>query len=1177
MNEVKIKINGTEICTQENQTILEVARENEIEIPNLCYDENLKPIGSCGICLVKINEKNELVKSCSTEIFDGMEVEIDNEEIRLARKNALELLLSDHYADCIAPCKIDCPAGIDVQGFLTLIKNGLHQKAAELIIDKLPLPLSIGRICSAFCEEECRRQIIDDSISIRKIVKFVTEKYFEDAENVTIQKTEIDSDKRVAIIGAGPSGLTAAYYLTKNGHNCTIYEALPQSGGMLKYGIPEYKLPKNILDKEIEHIKNLGVKIRNDVKLGYDFTLQFLEKEFDAIFLALGTQSEMRKNLEGENLSGCYNGIDFLKKVTEKKISKIGKIVTVLGGGDTAIDVARTSLRLGAKKVMIFFRKVEKDFSASKTEIQLAKDEGIEFCFLQNPTKILGKNGKVSGLQCVKMHLADTENDDRQKLVEVENSGFILKTDNVILASKRIGNTKFLLNETSKINSKNVNLTELGLIKVNPKTGQTNIPKIFSGGDVVRGPSTVVEAIVDGQIVANGIHKFLTGNEISELDFKNKFTFRKAKTISEIDSKEFEKYKKMPRIIPEIANPKTRIKNFEEIEKVYSDEDAQNEAERCIECGCSANQTCKLRKYATDFNIDFTKFLGGKFKFSVDDNHPFILRDPNKCISCGKCVKICSEIQGVGAIQYIADEANNKITPKFEEFLLENSCESCGKCLDVCPTGALFSPNMNLRAASLKCHEIATTCGFCGSGCQINYTNFDDKIKIATPKNNSITDGNICFDGRFGYEILQKNRLIEPHIRTENDIQKCNWDEMFGMLSEKLPNLALNCAIFANGSFTNEEFFLINQIAKKFNIQKKFSWELNNSAVKEKLGINFSPNPISDLLETDLIVLIGNVSHTLGIKIIEAVRNGKKLLNITSQKNKFSNIADFNIESDDYINIFNQFAKYFIENRCHNVDSIVKSVENFVEFNHRLNFSVHQDEFYEFADILVNNKKVIFAYSEFDLDFNEQLSILNLCVLKENLGEVGTGIITSSKLANKATLQHFGFTPIKNIANLNSAIIFGENPLFDNQFDKYNWLHQLDFLVVGDCFMTEAAKMANVVIPFSNFLETDGTFVNENNVFQKVNKIVNPPAKWENWQIFSKILDIQKDFAEISQNANSHKSEDDSKENRFILDEAKGKINMQFESEKSLFKTSENYNISKQIIKNFKKNKLNLT
>jgi len=296
-----------------------------------------------------------------------MEINTDSEEVHAARQMALELLLSDHYADCTAPCILECPARVDVQGYIALVNDGLYHEAVKLIKQRLPLPLSVGRVCPAFCEKECRRQIVDEPIAIRQIKRYAADKDLEDSANTYIPECKPSTGKEVAIVGAGPAGLTVAYYLAQQGQKCKIYEAMPENGGMLRYGIPEYRLPKEIVDKEIDLIKKLGIKIHNNEQLGRDFTLQFLYKEYDAVFLGFGAWTAVSMNIEGEDLKGCHLGIDFLHDVVEGKIKEVGKTVAVIGGGNTAIDAARTALRLGAEKVMIVYRRAEEQMPADES------------------------------------------------------------------------------------------------------------------------------------------------------------------------------------------------------------------------------------------------------------------------------------------------------------------------------------------------------------------------------------------------------------------------------------------------------------------------------------------------------------------------------------------------------------------------------------------------------------------------------------------------------------------------------------------------------------------------------------------------------------------------------------------------------------------------------------------
>ncbi|MHB8992230.1 MAG: FAD-dependent oxidoreductase, partial [Chloroflexota bacterium] len=308
---IDLVIDGREISAGSQQTILSVCREQGIHIPTLCDDPQLKPHGSCGLCVVE-TQGYGLVSSCTTRVADGMVIQTVGERVVAARKERLDTLLADHHGDCTAPCERACPAGIDVQGYLALIARGAFEEAVELIKEKLPLPAIIGRICPHFCEQACRRNLVDKPVAICSAKRFVADYEMADPNRKT-PALPSKSGFRVAIVGGGPAGLSAAYYLALKGHEVKILEALPKPGGMLRYGIPDYRLPQQLLDDEIGRIVELGVTIEVDRRLGRDFTLQgLLDEGAHAVFLAIGAHQSTRMGVEGEGLKGVLPGIEFL-------------------------------------------------------------------------------------------------------------------------------------------------------------------------------------------------------------------------------------------------------------------------------------------------------------------------------------------------------------------------------------------------------------------------------------------------------------------------------------------------------------------------------------------------------------------------------------------------------------------------------------------------------------------------------------------------------------------------------------------------------------------------------------------------------------------------------------------------------------------------------------------------
>ena len=378
---IRVNIDGYEIEAQEGATILQIARENGIEIPTLCHDARVEAYGACGLCVVEVEGSPKLARACATKAADGMVIHTQGERAKQARKVALELLLSDHEGDCKAPCSLNCPAGTDCQGYVGLIANGQYREAVKLIKEKVPLPASIGRICPHPCEQACRRKMVEDPIAIAHLKSFAADL---DLRSWAPYQPECapDTHRKISIVGGGPAGLTAAYFLRTMGHSVAIYDAMPKMGGMLRYGIPQYRLPKEVLDQEIAAIANLGVTMINNAKIGDGVTLDELREGSDAVLVAIGAWTSSSMRVPGESLNGVMGGIDFLRHVALNEPSGIGERVAVVGGGNTAMDACRTAVRMGAKEVYIIYRRTRDEMPADALEIAQAEEEGVAFKFL---------------------------------------------------------------------------------------------------------------------------------------------------------------------------------------------------------------------------------------------------------------------------------------------------------------------------------------------------------------------------------------------------------------------------------------------------------------------------------------------------------------------------------------------------------------------------------------------------------------------------------------------------------------------------------------------------------------------------------------------------------------------------------------------------------------------------
>jgi len=477
-----------------------------------------------------------------------------------------------------APCKIACPAHISVQGYIALVASGKYKEALELIKQENPLPAICGRVCHHPCESICTRGEVDEPVAIDFIKRFVADLDL-NSRTRYIPEIEEKREEKVAIIGSGPAGLSCAYYLAIKGYKVTIYEKLPVPGGMLSVGIPEYRLPRDIIRAEIQVIKDMGVTINAGIEVGKDVSIaQFRKEGFKAVFLAIGAQECKRMGIEGEDLDGCYPGVDFLRDVNLGKEVKLGERVAVIGGGNVAMDSVRTALRLGAKEAFVLYRRTFEEMPANEEEIEECEEEGIEIHTLTSPKRIIGEKGRVKAIECLKMKLGDPDESGRRRPIPVQGSEFVIEVDNVIPAIGQESDWACLGPECA------CSLTEWGTMKVDPLTLQTDDPDIFAGGDAVTGPRTVIEAIEAGKQAAVSIDRFIKGLDLRE---GRERVWEEAKDIPR------DEYVPRPRTRMPRLSPEKRICNFKEVQLGFTEEQVLSEARRCLNCGiCSECYQC---------------------------------------------------------------------------------------------------------------------------------------------------------------------------------------------------------------------------------------------------------------------------------------------------------------------------------------------------------------------------------------------------------------------------------------------------------------------------------------------------------------------------------------------------------------------------------------------------------
>ena len=497
-----------------------------------------------------------------------------------------KLLHLNQYDDRIAPCQQTCPAEIDIPKYIYLTKIGDYEGAVNTIRERNPLLLACGRVCPHPCENKCRRGIEDEPVSINQLKRFVADYEMNSGKRLPVSCAP-DTGKKVAVIGGGPAGLSNAFFLRRLGHAVTIFDAMPKLGGMIRYGIPEYRLPKEVLAWEIQGILDLGVEHKPNMKLGKDFDIgSLMAAGFDAVFLGIGAWKDYTLRAEGEDLEGCYTGINFLTNFAlwqqEKPHDKrpfVGKKCVVIGGGNTAIDCVRTLIRLGADEVSIVYRRTRKEMPANMVEIEAAEHEGVNFTFLAAPTRVIGnEEGKVVGLEYLKMELGEPDASGRRSPIPIEGSETVMDIDMLITAIGQ-GPDIFFKDESKRLDE-DLKVTRWNTIdSVDPIALQSSIPYIFTGGDAATGADLVVSAIGAGRRAARSIHMYLTGQDVTppaKTLFKNNIPVSIFESVSGLTKSSRTKMPELP--VDE------RIKSFVEADLVISEEEAQYESNRCLQC-----------------------------------------------------------------------------------------------------------------------------------------------------------------------------------------------------------------------------------------------------------------------------------------------------------------------------------------------------------------------------------------------------------------------------------------------------------------------------------------------------------------------------------------------------------------------------------------------------------------
>ena len=904
MARVRLEIDGRRVSADADQTILDAARGVGIAIPTLCHDRQLEPFASCYVCVVKVKGARGLLPACSTKVAHGMVVETNSLEVRQSRKAALELLLSDHYADCIGPCQLACPAGIDIQGYIALAAIGKYREAIALVKEHNPLPSVCGRVCTRPCEVKgCRRTLLDEPVGIDYIKRYIADLDLAGGDAWRPEPAPV-TGKRVAVVGAGPAGLSAAYYLAVRGHDVAIFEAQPEPGGMLRYGIPEYRLPKQVLDLEIAQILGLGATLQTNQVLGRDFTIASLRDDgFDAIFLGIGAWRSSLMRVENENSAGVVAGIDFLRDVGLGQPMALRGTVAVVGGGNTAIDCARTALRLGASTVKLLYRRTRAEMPANGSEIQDAIEEGVEIEFLVAPVRVVpGADGGLRALECQRMELGAPDASGRRSPKPVRGSEHEVPCDVVIAAIGQSATIADLLGKVPGLlpAGETMGLTRWQTVEVDPRTFETTVEGVFSGGDVVTGAATAIEAIAAGRKAAYAIDSYVREGRARpepEPFLSRKDVFSKV-TIDDLRSRESK-----PRRVMPLVPVGERVKGFVEVELGYSDDDLHDEATRCLECGCVALFDCDLRRYATEYGVEVSRFLGEARQHQRDLSHPLIELDRNKCILCGRCVRMCADVVGISVFGFVNRGFGTIVAPAMGGSLLDAGCISCGLCIGTCPTGAIAERLTLAKPGPWRTDRAASVCSYCSVGCRLTFESLDDTlVKAGRRETDGVVFGTHCWKGRFGFHHLGgADRLARGIVRENGKVAEVAVDAAIAAAADRLKAAIAGrrgdeIAVFVSPRLTNEEIYLAQKLARDVlgtHHVASFGALVNQA--------HFAPEAIAgasyqDVAAAGAVLVVGarlgQERFALHLAVARAARNGASIVWIGAEADRTAELAE---------------------------------------------------------------------------------------------------------------------------------------------------------------------------------------------------------------------------------------------------------------------------------------------
>jgi formate dehydrogenase major subunit len=1183
---VDLTIDGRPVAAEPGTTILQAARSLGIDIPTLCQDDRLEPISACRLCVVEVQGRKDPVTACDTAVADGMVVRTQSDELAAIRQLNLELQLSDHSSYCTPPCRDACPTHIKIPQFIAAIAEGDCAQAMRVLREDLPFPGILGRVCPRPCEGPCRRALVEEPISICWLHRFAADQTRageQQGELLLPAEPQAPSGRRIAVVGAGPAGLSCAFYSLLEGHAVTIYDALPKPGGMLRYGIPSYRMPRDVLDDELSVLWRLGAELRCGERLGADVQLHELTAEYDAVFLALGAFGSNAMNVPGEDAPGVVTAVDYLGELEREGAVATAARVAVVGGGFTAMDACRTAVRQGAAEVTCLYRRSRTEMPAHHTEVEEAEEEGVRLELLCAPVRVItGTDGSVSGVEMVRMELGEPDASGRRRPVPLEGSEFVVACDQVITA---IGQHPLLEGAGE---AQGIGHTRWRTIGVADRVLQTDDPKVFAGGDAVLGAQTVIQAVAQGKKAAWSIDAFLRGDDLGAVSQTLK-GLRDAPYLDAVrDKADVEpRIARMAEIPPvfidintgvtEAAEPARmpalgaaeRRGTYDQIELGLPADEAVRAAELCLQCVCDAEGQCDLQRRSIEAGVFANRFQGTEARgYEARDDTPFIAYDPDRCILCGRCVSMCKEVQQCHVLDFAERGFEALVSTTFDRSMVETECEQCGNCVSACPTGALMDKLSRLTARTGDTTPVRTVCPFCGCGCTIDLQ-VDERgrvVQVTSETGVGAGQGNLCVKGRYGYQFIgHPDRLTQPLVRREGELVPASWDEALELVARRFAGIKAEhgadaLAGFASARCTNEDNYLFQKFMRAVigthNVDHcaRLCHASTVTGLRQSLGSGAMTNSFDDLEQADAILIIGSntsEAHPIGaLRIKKALRNGAKLIVADPRDIDMAKRAELHLQLRPGTNVAlvnglmhvilqeGLADETFIAERTEDVELLREALGPYTPALVEQITGVPADDVRAAARAFGSAARGSIVYSmgitQHSHGTEHVLALSNLALLTGNLGRPGVGVNPMRGQNNVQGACDMGALPnvytgyqavddqaarakfeaawgvtlgaapglalTEVVDAMGDAVralyVMGENPMLSDPDQQHveEQLGRLDFLVVQDIFLTETARLADVVLPAASYAEKDGTFTNTERKVQRVRRAVASPG-----------------------------------------------------------------------------------